>query len=110
MLWYKNYNRFLEFFSVGKDLVDETKFYFVSDPKETEHYIGFVTHFSTDKPFWAGHCDIPDGCEFSTAKELFEAPIYDGKSIKDRWDEVVLCDIGGIPASEYDLYGKGEMN
>lgn len=52
------------------------------------------------QPYWAGYCDVPDGCEFKTAQELFEAKIYDGKSIKDRWSELVIINFGGI--SVYD--------
>lgn len=29
-----------------------------------------------------GYCDIKDGCEFKTASELVNAPIYDGKIAK----------------------------
>lgn len=54
------------------------------------------------KPYWAGYCDIEDGCEFKTAKELFEAKIYDKRSIKDRWDELVLINIGGISADDWE--------
>lgn len=42
-------------------------------------------------------CDIEGGREFATAKEMFEAPVFDGKTIKERWDEVVVFQIGGIP-------------
>ena len=48
------------------------------------------------------YCDIEDGCEFKTAKELFEAKIYDKRSIKDRWDELVLINIGGISADDWE--------
>lgn len=75
-------------------------FYFRSDPEEGEHYIGCLSQY--EKPYWAGYCDIPDGCEFETAKELFEANIYDGKSIKDRWAELVLVSIGGINVDDWE--------
>lgn len=39
-------------------------------------------------PYWADFCDIDGGCEFKTVKELFESPIFEGKSIKDSWNEI----------------------
>ena len=33
---------------------------------------------------------------FKTAKEMFEANIFDGRSLKERWDDVVIVNIGGI--------------
>ena len=84
----------LKIFEIGEGC-DETTFYFKTDPKEKEHYLGYKPEYK--KPYWVGYCDIENGCEFLTAKEMFEAPIYDGKSIKDRWNEIVLCTIGGCP-------------
>ena len=80
--------------------VEETNFYFDDDPDETDHMIGYVGGY--EKPYWAGVCDIPDGCEFMTAEELLTAKIYSGRSIKDRWEHLVLCNIGGLPA-EYTI-------
>ncbi len=93
------YEEFLKIFEIG-DRCDETYFYFKTDPKEIEHYIGYKPEY--EKAYWAGYCDIEDGCEFKTAKEMFEAPIYNGKSIKDRWNEIVLCTIGGCPLEDYE--------
>lgn len=87
-------------FEKGDERVDETTFYFRSDPEEVEHYIGYLPQY--EKPYWAGYCDIEDGCEFKTAKELFESKIYDRRSIKDRWDELVLINIGGISADDWE--------
>lgn len=80
-VWYRDYNFVLRQFKKGVPIVDETVFYFCSDPKEEEHYIGYDPDMK--KPYWAGLCDVPEGTEFSTAKELFEAEIYDGRSIGD---------------------------
>ena len=99
---------FVHLFDSKRDDVDETAFYFKSDPDETERFIGFLPEY--DKPYWVGYCDIKDGCEFKTAKELFEAPIYDGKSLKDRWDDVVLYQIGGISATDWEERFKKETS
>ena len=46
--------------------------------------------------YWAGYgCDVHNGVEYHTAKELFEAPIYEGLSIRDRWDEITWDRIDG---------------
>ena len=106
------YDVLLALFKSGR-FVDETKFFFEDDPDEEEHYLGYLPGF--DKPYWAGYGDFEDDCEFDTAEELFEAKIYDGKSLKERWDTVALIDIGGIAAEDYyysvpelrDLFTEG---
>lgn len=100
MLWYKDYKFILKQFERGDPRVDETVFYLASDPQEVEHYIGYLPEF--DEPYWAGYCDVPDGCSYKTAKELFEAKIYDGQSIKARWDELILICIGGINVDDWE--------
>ncbi|WP_455716376.1 hypothetical protein [Anaerosporobacter sp.] len=91
------YQELLDLFIKGEG-VDETTFYFNNDEKKEEHYIGYLPQY--EKPYWAGYCDIKDGCEFSSAKELFTAEIYDGQSIEQRWKQFVLTTIGGIPLDD----------
>lgn len=88
-----SFEELLELFRNG-DGVDETIFYFSDDLKQEEHYIGYLPQY--DKPYWAGYCDIKDGCEFKTADELFNAKIYNNRSIKDRWEQLILIAIGGV--------------
>lgn len=95
-----DYQRLFDLFDGRCDNIDETAFYFKNDPDEAERFIGFLPEY--DKPYWVGYCDIKDGCEFKTAKELFEAPVFDGKSLKDRWDDVVLYRIGGIDVEDWE--------
>ena len=97
-----SYEQFLRIFEQDDIYpVDETSFRFGSEPQE-EHFLGCLRQY--DKPYWAGYCDIPDGAEFSTAAELFEAPIFGGRSLKDRWQEVVLDNIGGLSADYWTKY------
>ena len=96
-----NYETLFDLFDRKCRNIDETSFYFKTDPKEVEHYIGYLPQY--EKPYWAGYCDIENGWDCKTAKELFEAPIFDGKSIKDRWDEIVLIQIGGISFDEWKI-------
>lgn len=88
-----DFDYFLHIFEKGES-VDETYFYFADDVSEQEHYLGFLPEY--EKPYWVGYCDIPDGTEFLTAKEMMEAKIYDGQSIKERWDMVRIVAIGQI--------------
>lgn len=97
------YDEFLYLFEVGEQ-VDESVFYFDDDPAEIEHYLGYLPEY--EEPYWAGYCDVENGCAFKTAKELFEAKIYDGKSIRERWANVVICMIGGMSVEDYmEMFG-----
>ncbi len=89
---------FFQILAAGK-MIDETYFYFSDDPQETEHYLGYLPEY--ENPYWVGYCDIENGCNFKTAEELVNAPIYDGRSLKERWNEVVLCAIGNINVDEW---------
>ena len=99
MEWYQDYDFIFSLFDKGDERVDETSFYFRSEAPSRDHFVGYLPQY--DKPYWVGYCDIPNGCEFKTAKELFEAKIFDGKSLKDRWDEVVIVNIGGISVFDW---------
>jgi hypothetical protein len=88
-----DYEYFFQQLKAG-DSGDETCFYFSDDPKEDEHYIGFLSEY--EKPYWVGFCDVENGCEFDTAEELVEAKIFNGKSLKERWPFVRIVNIQGI--------------
>lgn len=88
-----DFNYFVKRLSEGR-FIDETQFYFLDDPLEADYFVGYQSEF--DCPYWIGDCDIEGGCEFKTAEELVNAPVYDGKSLADRWDMVRIVNIGGI--------------
>ena len=79
--------------------VDETSFTFEKDNQDLLRYIGYSEN--DPLPYWAGLCDLPDGRRFQTADELFEAKIYDGKSLKERWDEVTIYSINSLPLDDW---------
>lgn len=79
--------------------VDETSFSFEKDNQDFIRYIGYSEN--DPLPYWAGLCDLPDGRRFRTADELFEAKIYDGKSLKERWDEVTIYSINSFPLDDW---------
>ena len=64
-----------------------------------EHILGYLPQF--EKPYWIGYCDVEDGCEFATAKELVEACVFNGKSLKERWDKVIIYSIEGIDLQDW---------
>ena len=82
--------------------IDATCFYFADDSCENEHYLGYLPQY--EKPYWVGYCDIEDGCEVESAKELVEAPIFAGKSLRERWNSVVICSIEGCGLDDWIKY------
>ena len=74
--------------------IDETEFEIKGDSEYDECFIGYLPQY--DNPYWAGLCDIKDGCEFKTAEELVNAKIYHGKSIKELWDNIEIISIEGV--------------
>lgn len=86
------------------EIIDETCFYFTDEEGTPEHYLGCLLQY--EKPYWVGLCDIPDGTEFLTAEELVNAKIYNGKSLIERWDDVRIVCMGGMPLETYLEYYK----
>lgn len=99
MKWYKDYNRFFDVFKNSGSNVDETLFRFKDEKSQQDHYIGFLPEY--DEPYWAGYCDNPEGCSFKTAEELFSAGIFNGRSIKDRWNDIEILEISGVAIDEW---------
>lgn len=79
--------------------VNETCFYFDDDPSEDEHYLGYREKGTY--PYWVGNCDVKDGIAFETADELVKAPVFGGKSLKERWGNVRICSIGTFPLEDW---------
>lgn len=87
-----SYENLLELFEKRED-IESTEFYFSDDPYKRIHTIGYDSNL--DKPYHARYFDEEDIHCFSTADELFNAPVYENESIKDRWKNVVIISIGG---------------
>ncbi len=79
--------------------INETCFYFNDDPEEAEYYLGYISQCKN--PYWVGYCDVKDGAEFKTAEELVNAPIFNGKNLKSRWENVRICSIESFPLEEW---------
>ncbi len=95
------WNYFFRQLEAGRN-IDETCFVFADDPEHEQHYLGYLPTF--EKPYWVGYCDIKDGCEFLTASELAEAKIFDGKSLRERWNSVVILSIEGCSVQDWLEY------
>ena len=90
----------LELFEKDVD-INETNFWFEGEPCGDQHYLGCLPEVDPEKPYWAGYCDLPDGFACATAKELFNAPYYDGRSLRERWSEVHIYEIGLTPPEQF---------
>lgn len=103
------YEQLYSLFAKGYN-INDTCFYFSDDPQEIEHFIGYMPEINAQYPYWAGLCDVENGCSFSTAKELLEAPIYNGKSIKDRYDQLQFVSISGLSLEDWLLYFSDKLS
>ncbi len=104
-----DYPFFLNLLKNNGTWLDETHFYFADDPDKTERWLGFLPKF--DEPYWIGGCDIPDGASYLTAEELLEAPVFDGRSLRERWPQVRILSIMGLSLEDWQKvyleYGSG---
>jgi len=98
--------RFLEFFTENPRFLGEFGFRFASDPISPkqpgfcrERMIGWSKEWA--RPFWIGGCDIDGGADFPSAEELINAPVFSGRSMKDRWNEVIWLELNGIDPHEW---------
>ena len=46
------------------------------------------------------------GCVFKTAEELVSAPVFDGKSLRERWSSIMINGIGGLSFEEWLKYAE----
>lgn len=95
---YMEWKNFYYLLTVEKS-IGEMCFIFSDDKEKTEHYLGYTADW--DEPYWIGCCDIKDGCGFQTAEELVKAPVFDHKSLQERWDKVQIESIDGLTLEEW---------
>ena len=104
------YDQLLNYFA-QRTHVDDTRF---SYPGNEDCVIGATSQVFFDSSlrpmshgetfYWAGiGCDIQNGTDYPTAKALFEAPIYEGRSIRERWPGIEWRMIaGGLSPEAFD--------
>ena len=75
----------------------ENSFYVENSDKYCDCWMGFNKKFS--EPYWYGLTpDGKNGYDFKTAEEMFNAKVFDGRSIKDLWRDIYFTSINGISA------------
>lgn len=90
------YEIFSQKFSEGKNFF-ENSFYVENSDKYCDCWMGFNKKFS--EPYWYGLTpDGKNGYDFKTAEEMFNAKVFDGRSIKDLWRDIYFISINGISA------------
>lgn len=94
-----DYDFFLDLLTSSGTWLNETNFSFADDPEQQERWLGCLPQY--EQPYWVGGCDIPKGADFHTAKELMEAPIFNGKSLRERWDQVRIYGMMGLDLEEW---------
>ena len=100
-----DYEFFLNLLKTNGSWLDETHFYFVDDPGQREHWLGCIP--KREKPYWLSDCDVPGGAEYDTAEEMAEAPVLNGKSLRERWPQVRVLGTMGLCLEDWqELYGK----
>lgn len=98
--------KFTELFTKNPLLLNESAFRFVSDPISprqpgyiTERMIGWCE--GEKHPYWIGGCDNDREAQFDTAEELLHAPVFSGRSMADRWHEILWLSLMSIDPSEW---------
>lgn len=104
-----DYDFFLDLLKKNGTWLDETHFCFVDDPEQMERWLGCIPRY--DKPYWIGGCDISGGVSYHTAEEMMEAPVFGGKSLRERWAQVRIFGAMGLGLEDwYEIflgYGDG---
>ena len=89
MLKKTSYSDFIDQIN-GKKIMAETGFYFSDDRWRTPYLL--ICHRMMIQPILS-RAGLRKEYRFSTAEEMGEAKIFNGKSLKEKWDKVVLFPI-----------------
>lgn len=92
----------------ARKIVDEIAFAFESDSDETLRLIGIS--YDVEEPYWVVPSDSPDRKRFKEIDELFKAKIYEGKSLKERWSEVIIYGISGQSLDDWLTFAKHSVD
>lgn len=78
--------------------IDETEFYYKNALGEDEYcIIGYISEYDPTHPYWAGYgCDAEHGMDFASADELVNSKVFGGKSIRERWEEIYVFNLGMV--------------
>lgn len=88
---------------IDGDQVYECQFYIEDNNKFEDCWIGFNADY--DEPYWFGlPFDEKNDYDYKTADEILNAKVFDGKSLKDLWDQVYFYSINGISANDWVVF------
>lgn len=79
-------------------LINDMSFSFNQDDPQILHDIGVSK--GERQPYWAYFLDGSNVKRFHTAEELFNAKIYGGQSLRERWPDVTIVHMNGLPIVE----------
>ena len=104
-----DFDLFYRCLTEAHDTIDETEIIFLDDLERGECIMGYIPYLNLkgktvyfDHPYWVGTgCDIEDGAEFESAKDLLHAEIYGGRSIFQAWEHVSVLNLGMIPLEDW---------
>ena len=84
---------YYSFLKIIEDTVNMTEFhfYFSNDLLRRKHEI--ICHRMRVKPFCIKRYNDQKSYEFSTVDDMSEAKIFNGKSLRDKWNYVVFTSI-----------------
>ena len=72
----------------------EISFYFRTDLQKRTHSFEYFEKLI--QPYWASAPDGSKSLFYPTTRELFEAKIFDGESLRESWPEFVITDQHGM--------------
>ncbi|WP_407400439.1 hypothetical protein [Anaerovibrio sp.] len=80
--------------------IDGTHFIFDDDPKKV---ICDIYYFENIIELYCGGdcCSPKKEAIFYSVTEMVNYPLFDGKSMKDRWDHIIVHHIGGYPTRDW---------
>ncbi|HFI0796425.1 TPA: hypothetical protein ACGO8I_002131 [Streptococcus suis] len=95
------YDYFLQEFEAGM-MPGEINFSFETD--EEKELCSFGYSKEAEQPYWIRENKQTDEKSFISSALLFSCPLFDGKSLRERWDEVVIYSIAGQSLNDWLSY------
>lgn len=79
----------------------EVCFLFCDDTDQQERWLG---QNPDQTGYWVGNCDRKEGAEFGTVDELMNAPVFDGKSLQQRYAQMRIVSVEGCSLQDWLAY------
>ncbi|HEL2401917.1 TPA: hypothetical protein TZS69_000873 [Streptococcus suis] len=95
------YDYFLQEFEAGM-MPGEINFSFETDEESELRSFGYSKE--VEQPYWIRENKQTDERRFTNSAPLFSSPLFDGKSLRERWYEVVIYSIAGQSLNDWLSY------